>query len=63
MNSLQNRNRLADLEKELMGTGVGRKGWWGGIDWEFGIDMCTLLYLKQPTRTYCIAQGTLLNTL
>ena len=26
MNSLQNRNRLADLEKELMDTGVGRKG-------------------------------------
>ena len=61
MNSLQNRNRLT--EKELMSTGIGRKGWLGGIDWEFGIDMCTLLYLKQPTRTYCIAQETLLNTL
>ena len=22
------------------------EGWWGGIDWEFGIDMYTLLYLK-----------------
>ena len=33
----------------------------GGIDWEFGIDKYTLLYLKQITnRTYCIAQGTLL---
>jgi len=25
----------------------GREGWGGGIDWEFGVDMYTLLYLKQ----------------
>ena len=31
----------------------------GGINWEFGIDVYTPLYLKKPTRTYCIAQGTL----
>ena len=29
----------------------GRVGW-GGIDWEFGIDMYTLLYLKQTTRDF-----------
>ena len=22
------------------------EGWWGGIEWEFGADMYTLLYLK-----------------
>ena len=32
----------------------------GGIDWGFGIDRYTLLYLKQIiNKTYCIAQGTL----
>ena len=30
-----------------------------GIVTEFGMDVYTLLYLT--TRTYCIAQGTLLN--
>ena len=34
----------------------GRMGW-GGIDWEFGIDMYTLQYLGW------IAQGTLLDFL
>ena len=33
--------KQTDLEKELMVTG-GK----GGIDWEFGIDMYTILYLK-----------------
>ena len=40
----RNRNRLTDLVNELMVT--GGKGGGGGIDWEFGIDMYTLLYLK-----------------
>ena len=32
----------------------------GGIDWGFGTDRYTLLYLKQIiNKTYCIAQGTL----
>ena len=44
MNLLQNRNRLTDLENELMVT--RGEGWEGGIDREFGIDMYTLLYLK-----------------
>ena len=29
---------------------TGGKGGGGGIDWEFGIDMYTLLYLKQITN-------------
>ena len=28
----------------------------GGIDWEFGIDMYTLLYLKQITRASLMGQ-------
>ena len=36
----QNRNRLTVLENKLMVTGGV------GIDWEFGINMYTLLYLK-----------------
>ena len=32
------------LEEELMVSKVGRL--WGGTDWEFGIDLNTLLYLK-----------------
>ena len=41
---LQNRKRLTDLENKLMVT-VGER-WERGIDWEFGINMFTLLYLK-----------------
>ena len=28
----------------------GGGGWGKGVDWEFGIDMYTLLYLKQITK-------------
>ena len=36
----------------------------GGINWEFGFDIYTLLHLKQiTTRTYYTAQGALLNIL
>ena len=41
---LQSRNRLTDLENELMVT--RGEGWEQGIVREFGIDMYTLLYLK-----------------
>ena len=37
--------RLADLENELMVTRGGR-ACGGGIDWELGIDIYTLLYFK-----------------
>ena len=35
---------------------------WGGMNWKTGIDMYTLLCI-QIMRTYCVAQGTFLNTL
>ena len=38
---LQNRNRLTNLEKEFMVTWRKRQ-----LDWDFGIDMYILLYLK-----------------
>ena len=38
------RNRFTGLENELMVTRWEEK--WGGIHWEFQIDMYTLLYLK-----------------
>ena len=37
-----------ETENELMVT-RGEVGW-GRLDWEFGIDMYTLLYLKQITN-------------
>ena len=43
---LQNKNKLTNLENRFMVT--REKG--GGIDWEVGIDMYTLLFLKQITR-------------
>ena len=39
---LQNRNRVIDVENRLMVT----KGEKGGINWETGIDIYTLLYIK-----------------
>ena len=43
-------------------TGDGGRG---GMDWEFGISHCKLLYLKwiKKTRPYCIAKGTIFNIL
>ena len=37
-------HRLTALENKLMVT--RGEAWWGGIDWEFGIDMYTLIHLK-----------------
>ena len=34
-----------------------------GVVREFGINVYTLLYLKRITRSYCIAQGTVLNVM
>ena len=42
---LQNRSRLTDIENK---TNYGyQRGRWGGINWEFGINRYTLLYMKQ----------------
>ena len=60
MNLLQTRNRFTNLENKLMVTKGERSG--GGINWEFGIDIYTLLYLKWITNkdllysTRCYAQ-------
>ena len=40
---LQNRNRVTDVENNLMGNRGEREG---GINWETGIDTYTLLYIK-----------------
>ena len=42
---LQNRNRVTDVEKQTYGY-QGGKGAGGGINWEIGIDIYTLLYIK-----------------
>ena len=53
---LRNRNRLTDIENRLVpGVGGGRHGEWVGIDWEFGISRCKLLYIgwiKQGPTVY-----------
>ena len=48
MNLFTKQKQIHNLENELMVT----RGEWlgGGIDWKFGIDMYTLLYLKQITN-------------
>ena len=44
---MQNRNRVANVENKLMVT----RGWWvGEINWEIGMDIYTLLYIKQVTN-------------
>ena len=41
-----------------------QEGKWGDINWEIGIDIYILIYIKEMTsKTFCIAQGTLFNTL
>ena len=61
--NLECRKRVTDLENELMVVGGGKDGG-KEIVKEFGMDMCTLLYLKWiTTKTSCIAHGTLLNVM
>ena len=44
--SLQKRERVTDVENNLMVNKEKR----GGINWETGIDIYTLLYIKQITN-------------
>ena len=44
--------RISYVENKLMVT-KGESG--GGINWEIGIDIYTLLDIKSVIRTYCIA--------
>jgi len=46
MNFFQKRERVTDVENNLMVN----KGKRGGINWETGIDIYTLLYIKQITN-------------
>ena len=34
-----------------------------GINWDFGLNRYTLLYIKQINKAYCIAQGAMFNIL
>ena len=45
---LQNRNRHTDIENKLMVIKGERLG--GGINWEFGIEMYTLICIKWITN-------------
>ena len=43
---LQNRNRVTDVENKHGYHGASR----GGINWEAGVDICILLYIKWITN-------------
>ena len=60
-NELIYKREIDPDRKSLMVT-KGESGG-GGINWEFEFNIYTLLYIKYITRTYCIAQGTILNIL
>ena len=49
---LQGRNRDTDVENKCMDTKVESGGWRGGgvMKWEIGIDMYTLICIKQITN-------------
>ena len=44
---LQSRHRDTDLKIQKYGY---QGGWWGGMNWEIGVDMYTLLCIKQITN-------------
>ena len=44
---MQSRNRVTDVENKLTDTKGGREG---GMNWEIGIDICTLLCIKWITN-------------
>ena len=47
---LQGRNRDTDVENKRMDTNGGKQGWrrggGGGMNWEIGIDIYTLICIK-----------------
>ena len=46
---MQGRNRYTDVENKHMDTKGGKRrvgSVWGGMNWEIGIDMYTLLCIK-----------------
>ena len=61
MNLFTNRNRLTDLDKFMV---VGGKNW-GKRKRIVKRQTCTHYYIldREPTRTYCTAEGILLNVM
>ena len=59
---LQNRNRLTEIENRFVvakGEGGGE-----GMDWEFGMSRCKLVYREWiNNKVLCRAQGTIFNIL
>ena len=61
MNLSTDRNRLTDQEDRPVVAKEETE--WGRMNWEFGISRCKLLYREQINNSsYCIAQGTTVNT-
>ena len=62
MNLSMKQKRNLDIENRLVVAkeeGVG-----GGMEWEFGVSRCKLLYREWiNNRSYCIAQRTVFNIL
>ena len=52
-----------EVESQMQKTNLQLPGGDEYVNWEIGIDMYTLLYIKQITNKDHIAQGTLLNSL
>ena len=50
---LKNRNRLTDVEDRL----VVAKGGEGGVDWEFGVIICKLLYREQMNHKVLLSSA------
>ena len=62
MNLFKSRNRLTDIERIKLTVTKGESEG-VEINYEFGINRYTLLYIRQTTRTYCRAQGTIFSIL
>ena len=61
MNLFTKQKRSRRCRKQIYGYGVGREAGVGMINWEIGIDVNTLLYIKQITNkdlVYSIGNST-----
>ena len=56
----KNRNRLTDIEDRLV---VAEGEGWRGMEWEFGVSRCKLVYKGWVNNKIPIAQGTIFNIL
>ena len=61
--NLSTKQKQTHRHREHMGGCQGGGGG-GGLEWEFGVSRCKLLYIEWiNNRSYCIAQRTILNIL